>query len=206
MADHPLWLGTEPLLLASTSTVRRSLLEAAGIPVEVESSGLDERALEASAGAGLEPGALGLLLACEKALAVSRRRPERLVIGADQVLEADGRTWPKPSSAPDACAQLARLAGRTHLLHSAVAIAQDGRVLHQVVEAAQLTLRDLGPAAIATYVAAAGEAVTRSAGGYEVEGLGIHLFSRVEGEHSTILGLPLLPTLTALRGLGLLAL
>lgn len=206
MASYPLWLGAEPVVLASASGVRRRLLEAAGIPVEVERSDVDERAVEASLQDGVGPAALAAVLAREKAIAVSRRRPGRVVIGADQVLEADGRTWPKPVSAADAREQLARLAGGMHVLHSALAIVRDGRIAHEGLGTARLTMRALGPGTIAAYVAAAGEAATRSAGGYEVEGLGIHLFETIEGEHSTILGLPLLPTLSGLRAAGVLAL
>jgi septum formation protein len=201
-----IWRGTAPLLLASTSRVRRTLLEAAGFPVETVSPEVDERAVEASLGPGIRPAELAARLAAEKASAVARLHPERIVIGADQVLDLDGESLGKPGTPENARRQIARLAGRSHFLHSAVAVATGGR-LHAVrVATARLSVRDLDDAAIAHYVASAGEAATRSAGGYEIEGLGIHLFSAVDGEHSTILGLPLLPTLALLRELDLIAL
>ncbi|MCJ2006486.1 Maf family protein [Methylobacterium sp. J-092] len=207
------WLGSAPLLLASTSPTRRMLLESAGLAVETTAPGVDERAVEAAC-AGPDPGtssgtlspeALALRLAEAKAVAVAGRHPGRVVVGADQVLACDGAVFHKPAGLDAARAQLARLAGRTHLLHAAVALAQDGAV-ESFVETVRLTLRPLDPQAIATYVALAGaERVRASVGGYQLEGLGIHLFERVEGDHSTILGLPLLPLLARLRAKGLLA-
>lgn len=198
----PLWLGPAPLLLASTSPTRRLLLEDAGLPVETAAPGIDERALEA--GAGLAPAALALRLAEAKAASVAALHPDRVVVGADQVLDADGTVLHKPAGLEEARAQLARLAGRTHALHAAVAIAQGGRI-ESFVETAHLTLRPLDAAQVAAYVALAGaDRVRSSVGGYQVEGLGIHLFARIAGAHSTILGLPLLPLLARLRGLGLL--
>ncbi|NNM73688.1 Maf family protein [Enterovirga aerilata] len=201
-----LWRGRAPLLLASTSRVRRKLLEGAGIPVEAVAPGVDERALQHSIGPGVAAGDLAAHLAGAKAEAVARQHPDRVVIGADQVLAFEAECLGKPGTREAARRQLARLAGRSHVLHSAVALAVDGQVRGTAIETARLTLRDLDDAAIALYVEAAGEAALHSAGGYEIEGLGIHLFSRVEGEHSTILGLPLLPTLAMLRELNLLAL
>ena len=206
MTTPGLWLGRAPLLLASTSRIRRSLLEAAGIPVEVVGSGLDERAIEAGLGPGVAPGDLAARLARLKAETAAAAHPDRVVIGADQVLDFDGECLGKPGTPDRARRQIARLAGRSHALHSAVSIVTSGQVHTTVVETARLTMRVLDDTAIATYVEAAGEAATRSAGGYEIEGLGIHLFKQVDGEHSTILGLPLLPTLAALRDLKLLAL
>ena len=205
--DSP-WLGPEPLLLASTSPTRRLLLEGAALPVEVAAPDVDERALEADlAGppsAGLAPPDLARRLAEAKAGSVAARHPGRVVVGADQVLDLDGRVLHKPADAAEARAQLGRLAGRTHALHSAVALA--GRVpAGSFVETARLTLRALDARAIAAYVACAGEARVRaSVGGYQLEGPGIHLFERVEGDHSTVLGLPLLPLLARLRAAGCL--
>jgi septum formation protein len=201
-----LWRGTAPLLLASTSRVRRTLLEGAGVPVETVSPSVDERTIEAALGPEITAGALASHLARQKAEAVARSAPDRVVIGADQVLDLDGECLGKPGTPEGAQRQIFHLAGRTHTLHSAVAIYADGRLHTVLVDTARLTLRDLDETAIGLYVETAGEAATRSAGGYEIEGLGIHLFTRVEGEHSTILGLPLLPTLAALRELRLLAL
>ena len=204
MAVSGLWRGAAPLLLASGSPIRRDLLRAAGLPVETEPAAIDERALEAAM-PGARPADVALGLARAKAEAVSRRRPGRVVVGADQVLAFEGRTWPKPGHPATARGQLARLAGATHELHSAVAIRTGDGEGAAFVETARLTMRPLDPEAIAAYVEAAGEAASRSAGGYEIEGLGIHLFDRVEGDTATIQGLPLLRLLAALRRMELLA-
>ena len=200
------WRAPQPLLLASTSPVRRMLLESAGLPVETEAAGIDERAVEESLETA-DPAALARGLAVEKALAVSRRRPGRIVVGADQILALDGELLHRPATATEAKAQLARLAGKTHHLQSGIAVALDGQAVASLVETAQLTMRLLTPDAINAYAAIAGtERLTQSVGAYQLEGLGIHLFDRVEGDHATILGLPLLPLLRVLRDLDLLAL
>lgn len=197
-----LWRGGKPLLLASTSSTRRVLLQGAGLPVETEAPGVDERAVEAAALAeGAGPAEVARRLACAKALAVSRRNPDRVVVGADQTLACEGRLFHKPADAAEARAHLVRLAGRAHVLRAAVALARDGTVLSDVVQDARLVMRPFSPSAIERYVALAGEGATRSVGGYQVEGIGIHLFERIEGDHATILGLPLLPLLAALRDL-----
>ncbi len=199
-----IWRLPAPLLLASTSATRRLLLESAGLPVEAEAPGVDERALDGEGGA--DPVALARRLAEAKALAVSGRRPGRLVLGADQTLDLAGHLFHKPSGRDEAREQILALAGRTHRLASAAALARDGAVLDLVHEAADLTLRPLDGAGVDRYLALAGEAVTRSVGGYQLEGLGIHLFERIEGDHATILGLPMLSLLRSLRRLGALAL
>jgi septum formation protein len=198
------WLGSAPLLLASTSATRRLLLESAGLPVETEAPGVDERAVEAGAERAA-PEEIARRLAAEKALAVSRRRPGRVAVGADQVLELEGEVLHKPADRAGARGQIARLSGRKHTLHTAFTVAADGSMRHEGLESAHLTMRPLDAAAIERYLDLAGDAVTRSVGGYQLEGAGIHLFERVEGGHSTILGLPLLPLLAALRRMGLLA-
>ncbi|MBP1181248.1 Maf family protein [Methylobacterium sp. PvR107] len=196
------WTGPQPLLLASTSPTRRLLLESAALPVETASPDVDERALEA-ASAGLSAPDLALLLARAKAESVAARFPGRIVLGADQVLDCDGTVFHKPADAAAARAQLARLAGRSHALHSAVVLA--GAVRDAFVETARLTLRPLDERAIAAYVECAGaERVRSSVGGYQLEGPGIHLFESVVGDHSTVLGLPLLPLLARLRAAGCL--
>lgn len=198
------WLGAAPLLLASESATRRGLLERAGLPVETEPAGVDERALEGGFG-DVRPDDVARRLADAKALAVSARHPGRWVVGADQVLVCEGRRFDKATDRDDAHRTLARLAGRTHRLVSAATIARGGSVAASFAESADLTMRPLDDAAIARYLDAAGPAATRSVGAYEIEGIGIQLFARIEGEHSTILGLPMLPLLAALRRLGALA-
>lgn len=204
MTEQPTGIAREPIILASTSRTRRDLLLGAGIEAEAVAPQVDERAIEREAD-GLPPADLALRLAEAKARAGATLRPGRLVIGADQVLEEGGRVFHKPADAEAACAQIAALQGRTHRLLSAVAVARDGAV-ESFVEEARLTMRSLPGEAIARYVSLAGErAVTGSVGGYQLEGLGVHLFARIEGDHSTILGLPLLPLLARLRALGALA-
>lgn len=198
------WLGTSPLLLASTSATRRLLLESAGLPVETEASEVDERAAEAEC-VGIGPRPLAEELARRKAIAVSRRRPGRIVVGADQVLALGSQILHTPGDLAAARRQIVQLAGRTHVLHSAAAVARDGAVVAACIAEARLTMRPLDSRAVAAYVAAAGNGATRSVGGYQAEGLGIHLFETIDGDHATILGLPLLPLLAAFRGLGLLA-
>ncbi|MFD2252378.1 septum formation protein [Pseudochelatococcus lubricantis] len=201
-----LWIADQPLVLASTSRTRRNLLEAAGIAVETRQPGVDERAIEepfSSSGAPIED--LASLLAREKALAVSRREPGRLVLGADQTLECDGRQFHKPVDIAAARNQLAALSGKTHHLHSAAALARDGEVVFEVVSTADLDVRPLEEAFVTRYVEVVGDSVLSSVGGYQVEGAGVQLFSRINGDHFTILGLPLLPVLAFLREEGCLA-
>lgn len=199
-----LWLATAPLVLASGSVVRRKLLEAAGIPVEVRPASLDERAVEASAPAH-DPSAIAALLARAKALRVAADSPGRLVVGADQTLALGNRRFDKPADRTAARAQLKALAGRTHELHAAVAVARGKDILFEHVAVARLTMRPLGDSFLDRYLEAAGPAVAASVGAYQLEALGVHLFERIEGDHFTILGLPLLPLLAYLRAEGSLA-
>ncbi len=195
---HDLWRGKAPLLLASKSEARRTLLAAAGIPFEAVAAEIDERALEAPLG---KEGAAKIAahLARVKALAVSGRKPDRLVVGADQTLALDGEIFAKPRGQSEARAQLAHLSGRSHELHSALCVARAETVLFETVNRATLTCRRLSPEFIDRYVAVAGASVLASVGAYQIEGLGIHLFERIDGDHATVLGLPLLPLLAFLR-------
>jgi septum formation protein len=192
----------EPIALASRSEARRKLLDAAGIPVTVDAADIDERAVEASS-KGFGPAAAALLLAREKALAVARRRGG-LVLGADQTLALGDRRFSKPTSVASAREQLKALAGRTHALHSAAAVARDGAIIFETVSTARLSMRPLSEAFLDAYLAAAGERVCASVGAYQLEGLGVHLFDEVEGDHFTVLGLPLLPLLAYFRQSGFL--
>ena len=198
-----LWLADRPLVLASKSASRRSLLQGAGIPIEVLAADIDERGIEAKAGLA-DPGAVAAMLAREKAVAVSVQQPGRLVIGADQTLALGQRRFSKPADQAAAREQLKALRGQLHALHSAVAIVRDGRPVFEHCAVARLTMRAFSDQFLESYLDAAGDIVTASVGAYQVEGLGVQLFERIEGDHSTILGLPLLPVLDALRRAGAL--
>jgi len=201
-----LWLEAEPLILASGSSTRRDMLAAAGIPVEVLKPGIDERAVEHPLVEKKVPAdQVAAALACAKALAVSHDRPGRLVLAADQTLTCDGIAFHKPVDSFAAAEQIAALAGRTHELHSAFVLARNGAPIAEGRETARLTMRSLDSDFIGLYVETVGPEVLSSVGGYQLEGLGSHLFDRVEGNHFTILGLPLLAVLDALRDLGCLA-
>jgi septum formation protein len=198
-----LWLAADPLVLASKSAVRRALLESAGVPVEVHPADLDERGLEARAGSAA-PGAIAALLAREKASVVARLYPGRLVLGADQTLALGVKRFAKPADRAAARAQLQALSGRTHELHAAAAFVQDGTVLFEHVGAARLTMRTLSDQVLDRYLDAVGSAVTASVGAYQIEGPGIQLFERIDGDYFTILGLPLMAALDFLRRRGCL--
>lgn len=197
-----LWLAGVPLLLASGSATRRDMLAAAGVPVEAMAARIDERALEERY-TGAEAVAAALALA--KARAVSIAHPGRVVLGADQTLTCAGVAFHKPATTAAAAGQLAALSGRPHELHSAFALVRNGAVLAEGASTARLTMRALAPEFIAAYLAETGPLALASVGGYQIEGLGAQLFESVEGDHFTILGLPLLMVLAALRNLGLLA-
>jgi septum formation protein len=199
-----LWLSAEPLVLASRSHARRTLIESAGIPVEVAPADIDERAVEARASAARAVDS-AVLLAREKARAGCAGRKGRLVVGADQTLALGYARFTKPVDRDTAREQLRALAGRTHELHSAVAVARDGRVLFSEVDTARLTMRPLSDNFIDLYLDTAGPTVMTSVGGYQLEGLGSQLFERVEGDYFTILGLPLFALLGFLRREGSLA-
>jgi septum formation protein len=192
-----LWRGQEPLVLASQSKARQTLLANAGIEFESDPADIDERAIQISSGLS-SPGDIASLLAREKARIVSVRRPSRYVVGADQTLALGARIFNKPAGRAQAADQLRALAGHCHELHAAVAVAHDGKLLFEHVSIARMTMRRLADAEINSYLEEAGEAVTSSVGAYQLEGLGIHLFERIEGDHFTILGLPLLELLAFL--------
>ena len=198
-----IWRGKDPLILASQSRARQMLLANAGISFEAVAADIDERTVQKNSGLSA-PGEIASLLAREKALLVSSKNPGRYVVGADQTLALEGRLFSKPAGRPQAAEQLRLLAGHTHELHSAVAVACDGKIVFSDVSVARMTMRRLDESGIEGYLDQAGQAVTTSVGAYQLEGLGVHLFERIEGDHFTILGLPLLPLLKFLRGEGLL--
>lgn len=180
------------------------LLANAGIEFETDPADVDERAIQSTSGLSA-PGEIASLLAREKARAVSSRRPGQYVVGADQTLALGERIFNKPSGRSQAADQLRALSGHCHELHAAIAVMHDEKLLFEHVSIARMTMRQLGDADIENYLNAAGEAVTSSVGAYQLEGLGVHLFERIEGDHFTILGLPLLPLLAFFRSEKLLS-
>lgn len=199
-----LWRGTSPLILASQSSARKMLLANAGLEFEAVTADIDERGIQAASRLS-NPREIALLLAREKAKAVSAGHPGSYVIGADQTLALGMRLFNKPAGRSQAMAQLRDLAGNSHELNSAVAVARDGKIVFEDVSVARMTMREMTEAELSAYLDAAGDAVTTSVGAYQLEGLGIHLFERIEGDHFTILGLPLLPLLAFLRSQQLIA-
>ena len=198
------WRGKDPLILASQSRARQMLLQNAGLDFEPVPADIDERKVQKASGLSA-PDEIASLLAREKARFVSSQRTGRYVIGADQTLALGERLFSKPTGRDQAAKQLRALAGSSHELHSAVAVARDGKILFADVSVARMTMRRLGAAEIDAYLDQAGGAVTTSVGAYQLEGLGVHLFERIEGDHFTILGLPLLPLLAFLRSERLLS-
>jgi septum formation protein len=200
----PLWLAEEPLVLASRSGARRALLVAAGVAVDIRPAAIDERAAQSAAGVSA-PSAVAGVLARAKASAVAATMPGRLVLAADQTLSLGSRLFSKPADRAAAREQLHALSGRTHELHSALAFVRDSHVLFAHADTARLTVRVLSPEFVERYLDAAGDAVAESVGGYQIEGLGIHLFDHIDGDYFTVLGLPLLAALNFLRREGFLA-
>jgi septum formation protein len=200
-------MASRPLILASGSPYRRKMLEAAGLAFRVVPADVDEVALKRSLAAQTPkpaPAAIADALARAKAQSVSVRHAGATVIGADQVLEHAGELLDKPGDLAAARAQLERLRGKSHRLISAVVVAEAGQVLWTHVDEAVLTMRPFTPEFLDRYLAEAGPDLCRIVGAYEIEGLGIQLFERVEGDHFTIIGLPLVPLLAELRSRGVI--
>ncbi len=197
-----------PLILASGSPYRRKMLEAAGLSFLVVPAAVDETALKrklAMVAPKPDPAAIADALARAKAEAVSIRHADAVVIGADQVLALGDELFDKPGDFAAARVQLERLRGKTHRLVSAVVLAQAGKVLWTHVGEAVLTMRSFSPAFLDDYLTKAGPGLCQIVGAYEIEGPGIQLFERVEGDHFTIIGLPLVPLLAGLRSHGAIA-
>jgi septum formation protein len=200
----PLWLADRPLLLASKSEIRRAILVAAGVPVEVAPADIDERAIEQAA-ASRDAGEIAALLARAKSQVIAARLPGRLVLGADQTLALGETRFSKPADRAAARDQLQALRGRTHELHTAIALARDGAIVFEHREIARLTMRAFSDGFLESYLDAMGEAVSASVGGYQLEKAGVQLFERIAGDHFVILGLPLMALLDYLRRAGCLS-
>ncbi len=190
----------DAIVLASGSPFRRKMLEDAGLEIEVEKPQIDERAVEAAvANSGVGPEDLALILAEAKALEVSQNRPGALVIGTDQTLSLGDEVLHKPHDMEEARRRLLALSGKTHQLNSAVVLMRDGEVLWRHVGVARLTMRELDPGFVGRHLSHVGQKALSSVGAYQIEGAGIQLFETIEGDHFTIVGMPLLPLLAKLR-------
>ena len=195
-----------PLVLASASLFRRRMLEAAGLGFTVVVPDVDEAAVKSKllrSGASIKDIAQGLAVA--KAEDVSAHLPNALVIGADQVLACGAEMFNKPASVAEAREQLVRLRGKTHELHTAVALAVSGKAVWTRLQTAALAMRPFSDAFLADYLARLGERVQRTVGAYEIEGPGIQLMEHIEGDMFTVIGLPLLALLSELRARGAVA-
>jgi len=191
------------IILASTSAIRRKILDAAGVNYRAMRPGADEGELKRSFLAdGLDPEQLSLALARAKARSITA--PGAFVIGADQIMEMEGEIFDKPRSMREAADRLERCAGRAHRLINGVSILRDGAVVFENSAAARLYMRAMSRAEIEDYLAEAGESVLASVGAYQVEALGGRLFERIDGDHFTVLGLALFPLLGFLKGQGAL--
>ena len=194
---------TPPLILASQSPFRRMLMENAGLAFSAEAAAIDERAVEAALSERTPtPPEVAAALAVEKARDVAGRNPGTLVIGSDQTLSLEGRVFHKPADMAEAKSHLLSMSGRTHELNCGVALVRDGETLWNHVSIARLTMRPLSQDFVDRHLARVGTRVLASVGAYQLEGEGVQLFERIDGDYFTILGLPLLPLLAKLRNLG----
>ena len=196
---------TERIILASGSPFRKKLLENAGIRFEAIPASIDERVVESTlSGSGISPEDVATVLAEAKALDVSEKNRDALVIGSDQTLSLDDMIFHKPADMEDARRHLLKLSGKTHHLNSAVVIARNGETLWRHVAVARLSMRKLDPGSIGRYLSRVGDRALSSVGAYQIEGEAIQLFEEVDGDYFTIVGLPMLPLLAALRAQGAL--
>lgn len=190
------------LVLASSSPFRRMLMDNAGLTFKTRAASIDERAIEATLVDGVTPGNVAMELARAKALDVSRDLQGALVLGSDQTMSLGERVYHKPKDLDEAKRHLLSLSGNTHRLNSAIALAQDDRVIWEHVSHAELTVRPLSESFVERYIQRCGDKLLGSVGAYQLEGEGIQLFSEIRGDYFTILGLPLLPLLEKLREIG----
>ena len=193
------------IVLASKSASRRAMLEAAGIAFRPLVADVDERSLEAELGPAAPPHEVALALACAKALAVTPQAPGEWVLGSDSLVECGGRRFDKPLGRDQAAEHLRFFSGRTMHLHSAAALARDGEVVRSMASVASLHVADLSNRYIESYLDLEWPEVGSCVGVFRIEGRGVQLFRRIEGDHFTVLGMPLLEVLAALRELGVLA-
>jgi septum formation protein len=198
--------GALKLVLASASTIRKTMLCNAGLEIAVDPAHIDEGALKSRLwNEGAAVATVAIELAAQKAAAVAGRHRGALVIGADQMLECDGAWLDKPPDRAAAERQLQTLSGRAHRLISAAVVLDNGREAWRMADSVTLHMRPLSPAFIASYLDRLGPAACASVGAYQLEGLGAQLFTRIEGDYFTVLGLPLLPLLAFLRQRGIIS-
>lgn len=189
-------------VLASTSPFRKQLLQQAGLEFSTAAPNIDEREIEARAEhQALSPAGLSERLGCEKALAVSKTMPGALVLGGDQVMALGAQIYHKPQDLNAARTQLLSLRGATHVLNSSLALAKDGEIVWSHVSCAEMTVRMFSESFLDDYLAKVGERILKSVGGYQIEGMGVQLFSAIKGDYFTIIGVPLLPLMEKFREL-----
>ena len=193
-----------PLILASKSPSRQKLMTNAGLIFQQQVSGVDEDIIKEAFLQSGEISDLAMILAQAKAMTVSKMLPESYVIGADQTLLFEGKVYDKPVSDQDARDQLLALRGKQHQLETAVCIAKNEEILWNYSESSYLTMRDFSPVFLGKYLAAEGDSVKTSVGGYKLEGLGLQLFEKIDGDFFSILGLPMLRLLAFLRNQNLI--
>ena len=205
-ATPSFWLDEKPLILASGSATRVNMLQSAGLKPDIIKPDVDERAIERPLHArGATAAEVSGELAKAKAVAISVLHPGRWVLGADQTLDCKGEFLHKSATLAAARHQLMKLSGQMHCLTSAAALVCDGEIHAVCVSTARLNMRQLNSDMVDTYLEKTGNSILASVGGYQLENLGVHLFEKIEGDHFTILGLPLLQLLADMRRLGLVA-
>lgn len=197
-----LWLANQNLVLASRSKARKAMLIKAGVPIDPVPADIDEREIEARHGKECDAAQTALVLAGAKAIAVSERMPNRLILGSDQTLDVDGALFSKAKDYDEAKARLRMLSGRKHTLHSAYCFARNGVILRSDVRRAELAMRNISDDFIDAYINACERGILDSVGVYEIEGLGVQMFDSIDGDWFTVLGLPLGEVISFLRDEG----